>query len=203
MTKDFIYLASASPRRGELLSQIGVPFRVQPADILEQALDAEQPADYVERLALAKADTVWNQVLDTDAAAPVLAADTIVVVDDTVFGKPTDRENAMKMLERLSGRSHSVLTAVAIRFEQQRECRVTISEVRFRATTEQERAAYCGTQEPLDKAGGYGIQGFGAVFIDRLFGSYSAVMGLPLCETVALLKPFELPRWLHADAIAR
>jgi len=197
MRRDFIYLASASPRRGELLRQIGVEFEVRPAAIDESQLADERPAAYVARLARAKAEAVW-EALPAGAEAPVLAADTIVVADDRVFGKPADAAAAAEMIAALSDRSHRVLTAVALRHDGGCEDRLVASEVRFRATTAAERRAYCLTGEPYDKAGGYGIQGYGAVFVDHLAGSYSAVMGLPLGETAALLARFELPAWLHA-----
>lgn len=199
MAKDFIYLASASPRRRALLSQIGVRFEPRPAAIDETPAAAEAPDIYVSRMAQAKADAVWDSVRRERRPAPVLGADTAVVVGAEIFGKPADEPAALAMLERLSGRTHQVLTAVAIRFEDERAQRLAVSEVRFRATTAAERAAYCRTEEPFDKAGGYGIQGFGAVFIERLVGSYSAVMGLPLAESAELLARFALPAWLHAD----
>jgi len=197
MKRDFVYLASASPRRGELLGQIGVDFEVWPARIDEAQGAGEPPADYVARIARAKAEAVWA-VLPVGRQAPVLAADTIVVADERVFGKPADTAAAAEMLAALSARSHLVLTAVALRHDAGCDDRLVTSEVRFRATTAAERRAYCLTGEPLDKAGGYGIQGYGAVFIDHLVGSYSAVMGLPLNETAALLARFDLPAWLHA-----
>jgi septum formation protein len=199
MTRDFIYLASASPRRSELLRQIGVPFEVRPAEIEERPLPNERPADYVLRVAAAKADVVWASPAVRERPRPVLAADTAVVVDERVLGKPADGPAALAMLEVLSGRSHTVLTGVALRAERAREQLLCASEVRFRATTAAERAAYCATGEPLGKAGAYGIQGFGAIFIERLHGSYSAVMGLPLFETAALLARFGLPDWLALD----
>ena len=198
MSTGFIYLASASPRRAELLRQLGVAFRVRPADLEESALDAEAPQDYVVRTAAAKAAAVQRGL---DAAAeprPVLAADTIVVCDDRMLGKPADRNAALAMLIALSGRTHAVLSAVAVAGPQGTQTRLCTSKVRFRATTPQERAAYCATAEPLDKAGAYGIQGFAAAFIEYLEGSYSAVMGLPLFETAELLAPFALPTWLRA-----
>ena len=197
MTTGFIYLASASPRRSALLAQIGVPFRVLAAEVDEDALAGEAPAAYVERVALAKVDAGWERVQHA-SPAPVLAADTAVVVDDELFGKPAGEAEALAMLARLSGRSHRVLSAVALRWQEVREARVAISEVRFRATTAAERLAYCRSGEPYDKAGGYAIQGQAAVFVEHLSGSYSAVMGLPLCETAALLANFALPPWLHA-----
>ena len=197
MTTGFIYLASASPRRSELLRQIGVPFRVRAAGVEEIGLPGEAAEAYVERIAIAKADAVWDSVRD-EAPAPVLAADTTVVVDGEMFGKPADDDEALVMLERLSGRSHRVLTGVALRSQDIREVVVSISEVRFRATTPAERLAYCRSGEPQDKAGAYAIQGLGAVFVEYLSGSYSSVMGLPLAETAALLGRFGLPPWLRS-----
>jgi septum formation protein len=197
MTTGFIYLASASPRRSALLAQIGVPFRVLAAGIAETPLPGEAAAAYVERIALAKADAGWERVCDR-SPAPVLAADTVVVVDGEVFGKPTGEAEALAMLARLSGRSHTVLCAVALRWQEVREARLTVNEVKFRATTPSERLAYCRSGEPYDKAGGYAIQGQAAVFVEHLNGSYSSVMGLPLCETAALLARFALPPWIHA-----
>lgn len=195
MTKSFIYLASASPRRRELLDQIGVPFRVLVSSVAEERRDSERPQDYVERIARDKADNVWERVADSEPA-PVLAADTAVVIDNQVFGKPADRDDALAMLEQLSGRVHTVLTAISLRWQSDRDAHITTSEVRFRATTETERKAYCLTEEPFDKAGAYAIQGLGALFVEHLSGSYSAVMGLPLCETARMLSQFEMPPWL-------
>jgi septum formation protein len=197
MTTGFIYLASASPRRSALLAQIGVPFRLVAAAVTEEPLPGEAASAYVERVALAKADAGWESVRHA-APAPVLAADTAVVVDGELFGKPAGEAEALAMLARLSGRSHEVLTAVALRWQEIRESRLTTSEVRFRATTSKERLAYCRSGEPYDKAGGYAIQGQAAVFVQHLNGSYSSVMGLPLCETAELLAPLTLPPWLHA-----
>lgn len=202
MTRDFVYLASASPRRSELLGQIGVPFEVEPAAIPETRRADEGPADFVRRIAAEKAAAVATSARVRAAPAPVLGADTVVVVGTAVLGKPGDVAEALEMLERLSGRAHTVLTAVALSWEGHSETRLCASEVRFRATTAPERAAYCATDEPLDKAGAYGIQGLGAVFIEEIRGSYSTVMGLPLCETAALLAPFGLPRWLSTARTA-
>jgi septum formation protein len=196
MTTGFIYLASASPRRAELLRQIGVPFRVLESSIPEARRGAETPEVYVERLALAKAEEVFGRVAAAEPA-PVLGADTAVVLDDEIFGKPADESEALAMLARLSGRTHRVLTAVALRASNLRESLVSVSEVRFRATTEAERVAYCHSGEPYDKAGAYAIQGFGAVFVEHLIGSFSSVMGLPVCETAALLDRFGMPPWLR------
>lgn len=199
MGTDFIYLASASPRRRELLRQIGIEFIVRPARVAETPLAGEAPARYVERVARAKASAVWAAVA-RDEVRPVLGADTAVVLGDQILGKPETQDAAMTMLERLSGRTHTVLSAVAVQFEDRSETCISSSKVRFRATTEAERAAYCATCEPLDKAGAYGIQGCGAVFIADLRGSYSGVMGLPVFETAALLGRFGLPVWLGGRA---
>jgi septum formation protein len=197
MGKDFVYLASASPRRSELLRQIGVPFTVRAAALDEQRLTGEPAEAYVVRLATAKAEAVWAAVAD---AQPVLGADTAVVLDGAVLGKPADTAEAVAMLERLSGRAHRVLTAVALRYGGGLATRLSESEVRFRATTAAERLAYCATGEPFDKAGGYGIQGHAAVFVENVAGSYSGVVGLPLFETAALLARCGLPAWLTAQA---
>ncbi len=192
MAKDFVYLASASPRRSELLRQIGVQFAVRPAAIPEDRAPGEAPEAYVARLAAAKAEVVWARL---DEPRPVLAADTAVVLDDRVLGKPANTAEAAAMLAELSGRTHRVLTAVALRSEAGIDSLLCASEVRFRATTAAERRAYCATQEPYDKAGGYGIQGRAAVFIEHLSGSYSAVVGLPLFETAQLLERAGLTVW--------
>jgi septum formation protein len=202
MPTNFIYLASASPRRSALLEQIGVPFRVRPSGVSEARLTAERPEAYVARVARDKADRVWRQV-ESAEPAPVLAADTAVVVDDEVLGKPSDEAEALAMLARLSGRSHTVLTAIALRWQADCDGSVSRSEVRFRATTEAERKRYCRTAESFDKAGAYAIQGLGGLFVEHLSGSYSAVMGLPLLETAGLLQRFELPSWLAGTATGR
>lgn len=196
MKKDFVYLASASPRRGELLRQIGVTFETRAADLDERVEVGEAAPDYVTRMARAKARHVWNEIVAGPDLRPVIGADTAVVLDGRVLGKPADAAAAERMLAALSGREHSVLTAVALAFEGGVESVLTASEVRFRATTAVERRAYCRTGEPFDKAGAYGIQGRAAIFVTALRGSYSAVMGLPLYETAALLARFGLPEWL-------
>lgn len=199
MKKDFVYLASASPRRSDLLRQIGVPFEVRPAAIPEEPCPLEEPAAYVRRLAAAKAEAV-GAALGQHELRAVLAADTAVVLDGEVLGKPADVRAATEMLERLSGRSHRVLTAVALRCGDSVETLLSENEVRFRATTAAERLAYCATGEPFDKAGGYGIQGHAAVFVESLRGSYSGVVGLPLFETAALLTRGGVGFWLTARA---
>jgi len=193
MRDDFVYLASASPRRRALLEQIGVPFEVRVPEIDETPGPGEPPESYVKRLSEAKAEAVWA---DTAAAPrPVIAADTTVVLDRRVLGKPRDADEAIAMLESLSGRTHLVMTAVTVRGAGGASSLVNVSEVRFRPTTDEERRAYCETGEPFDKAGGYGIQGFGAVFVEHLSGSYSGVMGLPLCETALLLERAGVRGW--------
>jgi len=182
-----IILASASPRRQALLQQIGVRFRQQVAEVDETPLDNESAQDYVVRLAMAKAHAVRQRI--ADAEAPVLGADTAVVVDGRLLGKPADRAHARDMLQLLSGRRHRVLSAVALVKERQAVA-VSDSSVWFRALSEKDIEGYWRTGEPRDKAGAYGIQGVGAIFIERLEGSYSGVMGLPLCETARLLQNF-------------
>ena len=182
----FIYLASGSPRRRELLHQIGVPFRVVETAVDEAVLPGEAPASYVARLATAKAGEGWARS-GAAGKAPVLAADTAVVLDECILGKPADREDAERMLRRLSGRTHAVLTAVALRTADGLESRISRSEVTFRTLTAGEAWAYWETGEPADKAGGYAIQGRAAAFISDLHGSYSGVMGLPLYETAEML----------------
>jgi len=182
-----IYLASNSPRRAELLRQIGVDFRVIAVAIDESATAQETPEAHVTRLALEKA-RAGHAVLQGDHCRPVLGADTMVVAGDVAMGKPRDREDAIDMLQSLSGRTHRVLSAVAlVDVDVAEYWRLSTSHVTFRNLTPVECAAYWGTGEPRDKAGGYAIQGIAALFVSRLEGSYSGVMGLPLYETAALL----------------
>lgn len=194
---NLLYLASGSPRRRELLTQIGVPFSVISADIDETPLNDESPAAYVERLARGKAEAgrAALALSEPAAAACVLGADTAVVLDGQILGKPVDEADALAMLMTLSDREHEVLTAIAVLDEQGCESRVVRSLVRFRPISREEAAAYWASGEPQDKAGGYGIQGLGAVFVAGLNGSYSAVVGLPLCETFELLGHFGIPCW--------
>lgn len=189
-----LYLASGSPRRRELLTQIGVPFLTQIAPIDENALPGESPLAYVERLALAKGHAGLAALADSDGAV-VLGADTAVVLDGHILGKPRDRADALATLQALSGRSHQVLTAVALVSRERQAARVVISQVTFRPLSQAEIEAYWASGEPQDKAGSYGIQGLAAVFVSQLQGSYSAVVGLPLCETAALLAEFAIPCW--------
>jgi septum formation protein len=197
MSPDFVYLASGSPRRRELLQQIGVPFRLLSAELDESALPGEAPLAYVWRLAAAKADAGWR-VSRSSAMAPVLAADTAVVLDGEIIGKPRDQRDAENMLQKLSGRTHEVMTAVALRSATGNQIRVSQSVVTFRAIDAAEASAYWNSGEPHDKAGGYAIQGFAAIFIANLQGSYSGVMGLPLFETAALLISAGLRPWQNA-----
>jgi len=185
-------LASLSPRRRELLLQIGIPHVVAAPDIEEAVLPGESAADFVVRMACSKARAVHapGRVL------PVLAADTVVVIDERICGKPLNEQQAIAMLTRLSGRSHTVLTAVALAAAGELTHCVSASEVRFRHLTRAECVAYWRTGEPHDKAGGYAVQGRGAVFIEHLSGSYSGVMGLPLFETAQLLAAAGVPCWL-------
>jgi septum formation protein len=178
-----LVLASASPRRRELLEQIGIRFVVQPANVDEQALPGECPEQTVRRLAAEKSAQVFLRV---PAGIPVLGADTIVVLDGAILGKPTDRDHGFAMLSQLSGREHRVLSAVSVRAHRHW---LTISATRvwFRTLEIPEIAAYWETGEPRDKAGCYAIQGLGSLFVRRIEGSYSGVVGLPLFETAALL----------------
>ncbi len=194
MSSDFVYLASGSPRRRELLTQIGVPFRVVAAPVDEQVRPGEAPAAYVARLAAAKADAGWEQ--SREPGGPVLAADTAVVLHGEILGKPSDRQDAMNMLQGLSGCTHEVLTAVALRTVRGLASRTSRSEVTFRGIASAEAQAYWETGEPCDKAGAYAIQGRAAVFIAALNGSYSGVMGLPLFETAELLAGAGMAHWL-------
>ncbi|WP_449434740.1 Maf family protein [Pseudomonas putida] len=187
-----LYLASGSPRRRELLAQIGVPFTTVSAPIDETPLVNESASAYVERLALAKATA---GLASAGANAVVLGADTAVVLDGRILGKPENREHAQAMLADLSGREHQVLTAVALTDGQ---CCLSVcvtSNVRFRAISSDEAQRYWNSGEPQDKAGGYAIQGLGAVFVTGLAGSYSAVVGLPLSETAELLTQFGIACW--------
>ena len=186
-----LILASASSRRRELLTQIGVRFECRSADIDEAVCDAEAPADYVCRLALEKALSVASMTPDVW----VLGSDTSVVCEQQILGKPVDKAGAVTMLMSLSGRRHQVLTAVAlVRGEQQHRFLVT-TDVLFKSLSRDECERYWQTGEPQDKAGSYAIQGLGAVFVERIEGSYSAVVGLPLQETAQLLLQLGVPIW--------
>lgn len=189
-----IYLASRSPRRQELLGQIGVKFEVVQLDVDESVLEGEAPRAYVERLARAKAEAGWQRVeRDKLPRAPVLGADTTVAVGGRILGKAADAQEAAEMLGALSGRPHEVLTALALRFGERVESAVSVSEVRFRKLGDDEIAAYVASGEWQDKAGAYGIQGQAARFVAELRGSFSGVVGLPLEETAQLLERIGQP----------
>jgi septum formation protein len=178
-----VILASASPRRRELLTLIGITHEVMPADIDESLLAGETPPAHAERLARAKAHTIAER----EPGAVVIAADTIVVIDGDVLGKPRDENDARRMLTRLSGRTHTVLTAIAVARRSQTRSAVESVNVTFRALSDAEVMAYIESGEPLDKAGAYGIQGFGATIVERVEGDYFSVMGLGLRRLVELL----------------
>lgn len=183
-----IALASSSPRRRELLAQLGVNYKLVKADIDETVLPDEAAAVYVQRLALAKAHAGLAR-LQHDL--PVLGADTVVVVGGLILGKPADFEQFRQTMLLLSGRSHQVMTAIALVSAQHQLTQLVSTDVTFRVLTEAEISAYWATGEPQDKAGGYGIQGLAGRFVQRINGSYSAVVGLPLCETEQLLQQWQ------------
>ncbi|MEM9385128.1 MAG: nucleoside triphosphate pyrophosphatase [Pseudomonadota bacterium] len=185
-----VWLASASPRRATLLSQLGLRSRQYPVDVDESAHEGEDAADYVRRVTALKLETAVSRLSDeqADPSEPVLAADTAVVLDGEALGKPRDRTHALGMLKRLSGRPHQVFTHVAVADCSGAVHRATsVTQVCFRTVEEPEWVRYWASGEPCDKAGAYAIQGLGAAFIERIDGSYSGVMGLPLFETVQLL----------------
>lgn len=197
-----IYLASKSPRRRELLRQVGVDFELlmlrndtpRGPDVSEDVLPGEAPADYVARVANEKAAFAWNMILSRRLPQrPVLAADTTVTIDGEILGKPGDDKQARRMLERLSGRTHQVLTAVAVHYIDMAEQVTQVSNVTFAELSPATIRAYCQTTEPYDKAGAYGIQGLAALFVERIEGSHSGIMGLPVFETARLLRLAGLP----------
>ena len=179
-----VILASQSPRRRDLLSLIGIPHEVAPADVDESVRTGEAPAAYTERLARAKADAIAER----DSAALVVGSDTTVVIDGAILGKPESDADAVRMLRLLSGRTHQVVTAVAVCYRGQMLSGVEEVSVTFRALSPQEIDGYVATREPMDKAGAYGIQGFGATIVERINGDFFAVMGLPLGRLVALCR---------------
>jgi len=194
-----IYLASRSSRRRELLKQIGVSFEVlllregpqRAVDFDETSLPEEMPSDYVVRIAKAKAEAGWARLGQRRLMRfPVLSADTTVALDTQILGKPADREQAIAFLRQLSGKTHQVHSAVAVKFDNQIEVSLSTTEVQFRDLEEQEIRQYVASGEPQDKAGAYAIQGRAAVFVRAIAGSYSGVMGLPLYETSRLLVKF-------------
>jgi septum formation protein len=186
-----IYLASRSPRRGELLRQIGVEFEVLPSDVDESVRPGEAPEHYVLRLAREKAEVCARRIADGELASlPVLAADTTVCADGEILGKPEDDADAAAMLRRMSDRWHTVLTAVAVARGDQVEVALSSTQVEMMCLDASAIERYIDSGEPHGKAGAYGIQGLASVFIRRIEGSYSGVMGLPLHETAQLLKKF-------------
>jgi septum formation protein len=189
--KPVLRLASASPRRRQLLDLIGVPHVVTPADIDETPHAGELPGDYVVRLAREKADAVWARQTDL----PVFAADTTVVVDGEILGKPESADDARSMLGKLSGRGHFVHTGIALRTRHGIEDMLSTTEVEFAELTDDMIEAYWQSGEPQGKAGAYAIQGLGAVFVSDIAGSYTGVMGLPLFETAELLRHAGIPVW--------
>ncbi len=196
-----IYLASRSPRRRELLKQIGVPFELlllredlrRGVDVDETPLPDESAGVYALRIANAKATTGMRQVAQRGLSIkPVLAADTSVVFDEQLIGKPDDTEHAVRILRTLSGREHQVITAIALALRDQVETQISVSSVWFRELDEAEIRRYVASGEPRDKAGAYAIQGRAGAFVTRIAGSYSGIMGLPLAETAELLARFNV-----------
>ncbi|MDX1490212.1 MAG: Maf family protein [Pseudohongiellaceae bacterium] len=184
---DGVVLASGSPRRQELLTQIGVAFKLATHTVDEASKPSESAHDYVQRLAVEKAQSVVSQAAHD---WPVLGADTAVTIDGQILGKPVDKADAMRMWDLLSGREQIVFSSVAICTAQESAVLVSQSRVRFREITQQEREAYWRSEEPIGKAGAYAIQGLGGLFVTRIEGSYSGIVGLPLHETAVLLERF-------------
>lgn len=190
-----VILASQSPRRLELLQQIGVCPEVHPAHIDETPLSDESPEDYVNRLARSKAESVAQLC----TGSLVIGSDTSVVIDQQILGKPESRDHFFTMFKRLSGAKHQVMTAVAVTDGQQTRSEVVITQVSFYPINEREIERYWLSGEPRDKAGGYGIQGLGALFVKEIQGSYSAVVGLPIAETSKILEKFGFSTWTQGS----
>jgi septum formation protein len=197
MNAPAVILASQSPRRRELLTLVGIPHVVRPAHIDERYLPGEQPAAHAERLAREKAAVAARE----DPDAVVIGSDTIVVVDGEVLGKPRDEAHAAEMLARLSGRSHVVITAVAVQWRGVERSAVEEVGVTFHPLSADDIRAYIATREPMDKAGAYGIQGYGATIVERVDGDYFAVMGLPLQRLVQLMRELGV-RYRFGGALA-
>ena len=196
---DFIYLASQSPRRRQLLEQLGVRYELllpntegdaaEDAEAIEAVLSGEAPTSYVERVTGLKLDAaVARRARRGLSDAPILCSDTTVALGGTIYGKPDDAAHATRMLAELAGHEHSVLTAVALQVGRQRLAALSVSRVTFAAMTATQIAAYVATSEPLGKAGAYGIQGRAAAYVKQIVGSYSGIMGLPMYETAQLLR---------------
>ncbi|RYY76619.1 MAG: septum formation inhibitor Maf [Gammaproteobacteria bacterium] len=196
-----LYLASQSPRRRELLRQIGVSFQLVDATVTELPRQHEPPRDYVQRLAREKAEAGLANVKQSQLPnRPVLGADTIVVINNEILEKPRDLEQATSMLRKLEGKAHQVMTAIAMVTEDRQQIKLSVTDVVFRPLTDDEIKRYWQTGEPRDKAGAYAIQGLGAVFVQQVRGSYTGVVGLPLEQTVLLLQEFSVP-WWHLDEL--
>ncbi|GAB3094134.1 septum formation inhibitor Maf [Aestuariicella hydrocarbonica] len=201
-----LYLASQSPRRRELLAQIGVQYQVLEVNVPERQQSNESPREYVQRLAQEKSQAGWrcltdaNRRADAKMVCPVLGADTLIEFQGRVLEKPENEADEVAMLGALSGQTHRVLSAVALTSERGTAVKLSVTDVRFRPLSEQEVRRYWRTGEPADKAGGYGIQGLGAVFVEHLSGSYSGVVGLPLNETRELLEDYGVAYWIGQDA---
>lgn len=198
--KPRIYLCSQSPRRRELLKQIGVNYEMlllrsdtrRAVSVNETPEENEDPIEYVQRIALSKAKAGWDALLYRNLPPfPILAADTTVTIDGQIIGKPDNNAHAAEILRTLSGRQHQVLTAVAVGFEEHTEMRLSTTNVTFAKLDDQRIHRYLLSNEAHDKAGAYGIQGYAGAFVERIEGSYTGVMGLPLFETVELLKIFD------------
>jgi septum formation protein len=189
-----LILASASPRRSELLSNAGIPFSVEPAHIPEQALPGEQPMEYAQRLAREKALAIFGRHSDS----VVLGADTVVVVDEHLLEKPQDAQDAGRMLRLLSGRSHKVITGVSLIAKGYEQTGTEVTEVRFSALSEREIASYVGTGEPMDKAGAYAIQGIASRWVERIDGCYFNVVGLPVPRVYRMLRALEAATGIRA-----
>lgn len=186
-----IYLSSGSPRRREILEQLGMHLERIHADIDESVLPGESAVAYTERLALSKAEAGWRVVMSCGLPSrPLLAADTTVAMDGEIFGKPENADDARRMLRAFSGRSHQAITSVAVREDDKVRLKTSVTDVFFRPLSEQDIERYLASGEPFDKAGAYGIQGKACVFVERIHGSHSGVMGLPIFETAALLGEF-------------
>ena len=195
-----IYLASKSPRRTELLQQIGVEHQILDIDVDEKINHSNSPQDNVRALSVLKCQEGVRKIIsERKSSYPVLAADTIVVLGDEIFGKPLEESDAISMLLKLSGKTHLVMTAVTIGIMTEEEAKFNTisvsSKVEFSKLTVSDCKEYCDTGEPFDKAGGYGIQGFGSAFIRKINGSYSNIVGLPIHEVVQLLKELGIPYW--------
>jgi septum formation protein len=199
-----LVLASTSPRRKELLQQIGIEFTQLVININEDVRKGENPTDYVLRLAQEKSSAGFNALSQQQQGnSLVLAADTTVVCDELILAKPESLADCQRILGQLSGRDHCVKTAIGLFGADINIQKVVTTQVRFRQLSETEIENYWHTGEPQDKAGSYGIQGFAAVFVESIIGSYSNVVGLPLCETAELLNQFNIPLWQNNASAGR